>query len=209
MGEAAQGVAIMATPSGGKRSAGGTQTAVSLPLELLPGWLFGVTASKVKPELRDKIIRYQRECFRVLWRAFQAEALAVMRPAVVTREVLESVLEAERTIYDQKLKKLKQEIDNKFDNAEIVLNFLMRDKDKSFQSQTGHLITFEQQKTIRAKIAELVLQIPPPAPPTEDERHWQILKPVFIRFGVPNLDKLTKDQYDLVIAYLDGWAARK
>jgi antirepressor protein len=44
------------------------------PLEYLPGWLFGIDANRVKPELRDGIIRYQRECFRILWQAFQSRA---------------------------------------------------------------------------------------------------------------------------------------
>jgi len=46
----------------------------SLPLEYLPGFLFGINASRVKPELKEKVIRYQRECFRILWQAFQSRA---------------------------------------------------------------------------------------------------------------------------------------
>ena len=48
-------------------SAGGTQTMVSLPLQKLPAWLFSVSARKVKPELKDKLIKYQEECDDVLW----------------------------------------------------------------------------------------------------------------------------------------------
>lgn len=47
----------------------------SLPLEYLPGFLFGINASRVKPELKEKVIRYQRECFRILWQAFQSRAV--------------------------------------------------------------------------------------------------------------------------------------
>src|SRR3712207_1612502 len=43
----------------------------SLPLDLLPGWLFGITASRVRPELAPKLKRYRQECFRVLWHAFE------------------------------------------------------------------------------------------------------------------------------------------
>lgn len=46
----------------------------SLPLEYLPGFLFGINANRVKPELKEKVIRYQRECFRILWQAFQSRA---------------------------------------------------------------------------------------------------------------------------------------
>jgi len=39
---------------------------VTLPLKLLNGWLFGIEAGRVKPELRDTILTYQRECYDAL-----------------------------------------------------------------------------------------------------------------------------------------------
>lgn len=57
-----QGMVIMAIPSNG-----GEQDAVCLPLHYLNGWLFGIKVSKVKPELKEKLIRYQKECYEVLW----------------------------------------------------------------------------------------------------------------------------------------------
>ncbi len=38
-----------------------------LPLKKLPAWLYSISPNKVKPELRDKIIRYQNECDDALW----------------------------------------------------------------------------------------------------------------------------------------------
>ena len=67
---AIQGVAITTTPSTDGRG-GGLQEMSCLPLKFLPGWLFGVSANRVKEELREKIIRYQRESYDVLWEAFQ------------------------------------------------------------------------------------------------------------------------------------------
>ncbi|MEG9531655.1 phage antirepressor N-terminal domain-containing protein [Mannheimia indoligenes] len=40
---------------------------VCLPLHYLNGWLFGVNPSRVNPEIKDKLIRYQTECYEVLW----------------------------------------------------------------------------------------------------------------------------------------------
>ena len=65
-----QGVAITTTPSSDGRG-GGLQEMSCLPLKFLPGWLFGVSANRVKSEMREKIIRYQRESYDVLWEAFQ------------------------------------------------------------------------------------------------------------------------------------------
>ncbi|SER74921.1 BRO family, N-terminal domain [Azotobacter beijerinckii] len=39
---------------------------VCLPLDYLNGWLFGVDASRVKPEIRERLVQYQRECFAAL-----------------------------------------------------------------------------------------------------------------------------------------------
>lgn len=44
----------------------GPQETVTLPLDLLQGWLFKLNPDKVKPEARERVIAYQRECYRVL-----------------------------------------------------------------------------------------------------------------------------------------------
>jgi len=43
---------------------------LALPLDYISGFLFGINADRVKPEIRDRLIRYQRECYRVLAEAF-------------------------------------------------------------------------------------------------------------------------------------------
>lgn len=65
-----KGVVIITTPS-----KGGLQKSLTLPLTKLNGWLFGVDASRVKPEVRSKLVEYQEECFEVLsdyWQKGQA-----------------------------------------------------------------------------------------------------------------------------------------
>ncbi len=57
----------------GADSRRGNPNALALPLDMLPGWLFGINAERIKPELREKVIRYQEECFRVLWNAFKGD----------------------------------------------------------------------------------------------------------------------------------------
>ena len=66
-----QGVRITRTPGSDATRAGGSQTMLCLPLDFLNGWLFGINAARVKEELRDKVVRYQRECYRILAEAFQ------------------------------------------------------------------------------------------------------------------------------------------
>jgi hypothetical protein len=54
-------------------SVGGDQKTLALRLDMLNGWLFGISAARVKPELRETLICYQRECFDVLARHFGNE----------------------------------------------------------------------------------------------------------------------------------------
>ena len=61
----AKGVFMMKTPSNG-----GEQETICLPLSMLNGWLFGVDVNRVREEIRPKLIRYQTECFDVLYRHF-------------------------------------------------------------------------------------------------------------------------------------------
>ncbi len=58
----------------GLPSAGGLQETTVLRLDLLQGWLFGFDASRVKPEARDRVLAYKRECFAVLHRHFYGPA---------------------------------------------------------------------------------------------------------------------------------------
>ncbi|MCO5190570.1 MAG: phage antirepressor N-terminal domain-containing protein [Anaerolineae bacterium] len=58
-----------------------------LPLKFIPGWLFGINANRVKEDLRDKIIRYQEECYDVLWEAF--------RDGLLTAEPFAELLETD------------------------------------------------------------------------------------------------------------------
>ena len=53
-------------------SAGGPQEAICLPVDLVPGFLFRIDATRIKKDdVRAKVLTYQRECYRVLNDAFQ------------------------------------------------------------------------------------------------------------------------------------------
>lgn len=58
-------------------TAGGPQTMPCLPLDMLNGWLFGINANRVKAAARPRLVRYQRECYRVLYEAFDEGRLTL------------------------------------------------------------------------------------------------------------------------------------
>ena len=60
-----QGMSIMDIPTNG-----GNQQIVCLPFSMLNVWLMGVDANKVKPEIKDTLVKYQLECYDVLYQHF-------------------------------------------------------------------------------------------------------------------------------------------
>ncbi|MCW9716747.1 phage antirepressor N-terminal domain-containing protein [Avibacterium sp. 21-594] len=66
-----QGMIVMITPTNG-----GEQEMVCLPIQYLNGWLFGIDVKRVKPEIRETLITYKRECYQALfdyWNKGKAE----------------------------------------------------------------------------------------------------------------------------------------
>lgn len=92
---AAVACVIQATGSDGKR-----YEMVCLPLEYLNGWLFGVDARRVRPEVRERLITYKRECYQFLARAFQREQgvplerVAALEARVAALEAVPRLLDA-------------------------------------------------------------------------------------------------------------------
>lgn len=58
-----EGVAIITTPY--------NNNMIFLKLDLLNGWLFGISENKVKPELKEKVLNYKRQCYAILANHFK------------------------------------------------------------------------------------------------------------------------------------------
>ncbi len=63
---------------------GGMQALQCLKLTLLPLWLSGVQASRIKSELQEQLIRYQEEVADVLWQAFKPQIIDEQRDEFTT-----------------------------------------------------------------------------------------------------------------------------
>jgi P22_AR N-terminal domain/ORF6C domain len=185
---------------------GGNPEVLCLPLEYLNGWLFGVNATRVKPELRDKVIRYQRECYRILWQAFQQEA----RPIVETPSVALAALQQIRNMglaiaqMAEQQMEMEQRLTTRLDRAARVVGDLQRRLgavETKLHPQT--LVTDEQAEEISAAVkavAELIT--------TRDPRknHYQgIFAELYRRFGVSSYKNIRLSQYEQVLRFLEDW----
>ncbi|MGJ0190733.1 phage antirepressor N-terminal domain-containing protein [Pantoea sp. RRHST58] len=71
-----KGITEMVIPS-----TGGSQAMTCLALRKLNGWLQTISPNKVKPEIRDKVIKYQEECDDVLYEYWTKGQVANPRKA--------------------------------------------------------------------------------------------------------------------------------
>ncbi|TCJ96136.1 P22-like antirepressor protein [Volucribacter psittacicida] len=77
-----KGMIVMITPTNG-----GEQEMVCLPIQYLNGWLFGIDTNRVKPEIRETLIKYKKECYQALhdyW--FKGEAKREINLQKLTKE---------------------------------------------------------------------------------------------------------------------------
>lgn len=93
------GMVIMTIPA----TDGKSYETTCLPIEYLNGWLFGIDVNRVKPEIRDNLLRYQRECFKVLNAHFnkplpQRPALPTPANMEANREMFDIIASIENTL---------------------------------------------------------------------------------------------------------------
>lgn len=89
---------------------GGNQEIITLPIEFLNGWLMGVSINHVKPEIKDRLMEYQDECYQALHDYF-FKGVAINDRRIAELEEVNSGL-------TERVQILKTELDNTIDGFE-------------------------------------------------------------------------------------------
>lgn len=88
---------------------GGLQEVFTIPLSKLNGWLFSINPNKVKPEVKQKLIEYKKECFDVLNNYFNNGIAINHRASESDIQKILSELENQK----QEIKNLKNQLASK------------------------------------------------------------------------------------------------
>lgn len=83
------------------------QEVVVIPASKINGWLFSINPNKVKPEVKQKLIEYKKECFNVLDAHFNKKK----DTNTVSKKQADEILKASNKLFDE-FEKLKQENKN-------------------------------------------------------------------------------------------------
>lgn len=182
---------------------GGDPEVLCLPVEFIHGWLFGINASRVKSELKEKIIRYQRECYHVLWEAFNPQALTSSSIGPSTLEQIRATGLAIAQLAEQQME-MEGRLTKRLDKAaEVVGDIQRRLGTVEGKLSPTVLVTEDQAETISSTVKALAELMTEKAP---GKNHYQgIFSELYRRYGVSSYKNIRLDHYEKVIQFLEDW----
>jgi hypothetical protein len=176
-----------------------------LPLDFVNGFLFGINAQRVNPEVKSKLLRYQRECYQVLADAFvnrivpddwmQANPEAIL----ALQQIRENAL-AVAGLAEEQMRMMAR-----LDKAAIIVGqHGKRITALEAQLSPRDAITDEQAADVSTKVRAIASEM------TEldsSRNHYQgIFGELHRRFRVTNYKSIRQSQYQAVLDFLDTWA---
>jgi hypothetical protein len=195
-----KGVFMVNTP-------GGQQQAVCLPLDYLNGWLFKMDASRVRPDIKEPLLRYQRECYRILADAFIGQNTAV-QPAGDSDEPLVqlhnmALVIAATTREMLATKYLAQSNAERLDRAALVVQNLTRRVTAVEQQVRAGKLTEEQAAEIKRRVNLIANEMSKHDP---GKTHFQaVYAALGDEVGVTSYKAIPLKAYETAVSFLDNW----
>jgi hypothetical protein len=206
LGEAIRGVLVTRTPGRG----GGNQEMVALPLKFIPGWLFGISVNRVRDELRDRILRYQRECYDALWEAFQEGRLtaeqnfeALLQQAdpdvVQAYQIARAVVRLARNqvLMEARLTGLLDNQQQQLKDHEVRLEEL-----EMTLGDPGRVITPAQAARISQAVKAIALEL---GKKTGRNEFGGVYGEFYRRFEIPGYRELPASRFERAMKFLGEW----
>ncbi len=193
---------------------GGPQETQCLRLDLLPLWLAGVQASRVKPELQAKLVRYQTEAAVVLWQAFKPQMLVAEpdtevttpRPATHQLQYIAEVGRAITRLAEQQLvlEQEQQGLATRMDSAaRVIRDVQVRLGVLEEQVHPSAYVTDTQAAEISNQVKALADLLTTRAP--GKNQYQSIFAELYRRFGVSSYKLIRQEHYAAVLHFLEEW----
>ncbi len=191
-----------------------------LPLDLLPGWLFGIDTSRVRPEIQDKLDLYREQAFRVLWGAFKGEimpyAAAPATSGLTTAQQTLEMITAMQHLAQQQVE-MERRVTNVEGRQETMANYMrgfIEDTRKRLQDSdqrvSGLELRLDAGATIsEAQAAEIALAVKNVGNALEQHGssggYAKVYSEMYRRYRVSSYKNLSRAKYDEVLAWLSRW----
>lgn len=176
-----------------------------LPLDLLPGWLFGITVSRVKDELQDKLDKYREECFKALWDAFQegrltadpsfSDLLDTDSPAAQAYKMASAIMNMARQqlLLESQIKAQTGRIDDHENRLETI---------EAQLGDTKRHITSDQATNLSQAVKAIAMELSKTSGKNE---YGGVYGELYRRFQVPSYRELPASRYNEAMGWLRDW----
>lgn len=185
-----------------------TSTMLCLPLEYLNGWLFGVSAHRVKPEFRDRVITYQRECYRVLSDAFQKTKRdeSAVTPNIVALQQVKALGQALISLAEEQIEHeiRLSETELRLDEAVVVVDDLSK-RVQAVENKLGdpeRKVTAAQASHVSQAVKAVAMALSKASGRNE---YGGVYGELYRRYEVPSYRELPASKYKGVMAWLNEW----
>lgn len=180
----------------------GSRDTLCLPLEFINGWLFGIDSRRVRDTVRDRLLRYQEECYRVLSTAFLETEESEIQPSRETQSLMQ-IREMGRAIMQMAEQQLA--LTARVDKAAVIVGeHGRRITNLEQQLAPRQAITDEQATDIAEKVKALAMALT--EKDSSKNQFQSIFAELYRRFRVSSYKVIRQSQYHLVMDFLDEWA---
>lgn len=176
-----------------------------LPIDFLNGWLFGINATRVKENVRDQLLRYQRECYQVLAQAFTGVGSDSQSPTMAAlSQVREMGLAIVRMAEEQmEFERRLTTTETRLDQAAAVYGDLTkRVKTLEQRIAPGAPVTEEQASQISQAVKAVALTL---GKQTERNEFGGVYGELYRREGITSYKLLPASRFATVMQWLTQW----
>lgn len=207
----------------------GGRDAQYLRLEVVPYWLSGVTVSKVKPELKDKMLAYKRWVVRKVYEAFLSELAAETKPSLDVQNLLsvkeiglalvqfadeQLALEAKQALLFQRQDTLETQYNQTAQDVEVlklrvnnaasvVGQALTRIQTLENRTAPG-IITEEQAAELSLSVKQVASELAR-REQKEGNPYQRVFMALYQRYGVTTYKRLPQASYTGAMDWLNEW----
>jgi hypothetical protein len=208
LSEVTMSVVITATDIAPKSRRPQKSSMLCLPLDFLNGWLFGVSAQRVKSELRERVIIYQRECYKILSDAFQEtqEEKTAVTPNIAALQQVKALGQALINLAEEQIE---QEVrlsqtEQRLDQAVVVVGDLTKRVEvvESQLGDPGRKVTPGQATNVSQAVKAVAMALSKASGRNE---YGGVYGELYRRYEVPSYRELPAIKYEDVMAWLNEW----
>ena len=179
-----------------------------LPLDYISGFLFGINADRVKPELKERVVRYQRECYKVLADAFREgrltadptfdDLLAADSPAVQAYKMASAIMQMARQqiLLEAQIGEHANRLDEYGQRLELIETTL---------GDPGQHITPDQAMQISQAVKIVAMEL---GKRTKKNEYGAVYGQLYRQFAVTSYKQLPASKFDEAMSWLTGWYKR-